>query len=178
MQAYQGEVKVTLWLTVSMSWCQTPLWDMWPDITSCWNVVVLFLCGALSDEDGSTSCSAITQWSESLRTCNHTLLSHLKLPQCRGPGSHIYIPQEQGGPVIPPGTGFPLLSILQLAELRWRYSNPPQPGGPGTLRNRMVQSKSCHDRQSVNQYIPVPSPCGFRSAPNKRTSIGHQEGVH
>jgi hypothetical protein len=31
------------------------LWDLWPDITSCpnvaaWNVVVLFQCGALSDE--------------------------------------------------------------------------------------------------------------------------------
>jgi hypothetical protein len=28
-----------------------------------------------------------------------------------GPGPHIYIPKEQGGPVIPPGTGF-LLSPL------------------------------------------------------------------
>jgi hypothetical protein len=25
-------------------------------------------------------------------------------PQSGGPGSHIYIPQKQGGPVIPPGT--------------------------------------------------------------------------
>jgi hypothetical protein len=24
------------------------------------------------------------------------------------PGACIYIPQEQGGPVIPPGTGYPL----------------------------------------------------------------------
>jgi hypothetical protein len=30
--------------------------------------------------------------------------SHLRLPQPGGPGPHIYIPQEQGGPVIPPGT--------------------------------------------------------------------------
>jgi hypothetical protein len=29
----------------------------------------------------------------------------LRLPQPGEPGSRIYIPQEQGGPVIPPGTG-------------------------------------------------------------------------
>jgi hypothetical protein len=69
-------------------------------------------CGLVSvglplwQEDGSAICSAITQWSESLRTHNHTLLSHLRLSQPGGPGSHIYIPQEQGGPVKPPGIGF------------------------------------------------------------------------
>jgi hypothetical protein len=25
----------------------------------------------------------------------------------RGPGSYMYIPHEQGGPVIPPGSGLP-----------------------------------------------------------------------
>jgi hypothetical protein len=69
------------------------------------------ICGLVSlerplwREDGSAICSVITQWSESLRTRNHTLLSHLRLPQPGGPGSRIYIPQEQGGLVIPPGTG-------------------------------------------------------------------------
>jgi hypothetical protein len=42
-----------------------------------------------------------------------------------GPGLRIYIPQEQGEPVIPPGTGFPFRRLLLLAGLRWRYSNPP-----------------------------------------------------
>jgi hypothetical protein len=37
-----------------------------------------------------------------LRTLNHTLLSCMRLPQLGGPGSRIYIPQEQGGRVIPP----------------------------------------------------------------------------
>jgi hypothetical protein len=38
-----------------------------------------------------------------------SFLGHESLgtPGWRGPGPHIYIPQEQGGPVIPPGTGFP-----------------------------------------------------------------------
>jgi hypothetical protein len=60
------------------------------------------ICGLVSvgrplwGEDGSAICNVITQWSESLRTRNHTLLSHLRLPQSGGPGSCIYIPQEQG----------------------------------------------------------------------------------
>jgi hypothetical protein len=57
-------------------------------------------------EDMSAICSVITQWPESLKTRNHTLLSHLRLPQPGGPGSSLYIPQEKDGPVIPPGTGF------------------------------------------------------------------------
>jgi hypothetical protein len=56
-------------------------------------------------EDGSAICSVITHWSEWRRTRNRTLLSHLRLPKPGGPGSRIYIPQEQFGSVIPPGIG-------------------------------------------------------------------------
>jgi hypothetical protein len=66
---------------------------------------LVYMGRPLRREDGSAICSAITQWSESHRTPNHTLQSHLRLPRPGGPGSRIYIPQEQGGPVIPPGTG-------------------------------------------------------------------------
>jgi hypothetical protein len=59
------------------------------------------------------------------RTRNHILLSHLRLPQPGGPASHIYIPQEQGGTVIPASTGFPFHRLLRLTGLWWRYSNPP-----------------------------------------------------
>jgi hypothetical protein len=48
---------------------------------------------------------AVTLGSKSRTTHDHILLSHLRLPQSGRPGSRIYIPQEQGGPVIPPGTG-------------------------------------------------------------------------
>jgi hypothetical protein len=41
-------------------------------------------------------------------------------------------PQEKGGPVIPPGTGFPFRRLLRLAELRWRYSTPPPHGNCAT----------------------------------------------
>jgi hypothetical protein len=69
---------------VSMSWYRAPLWDLRPDITSCClKIAVLFLWGTLSDERTDLHSHAITQWSESRRTRNHTLLSHLRLPQPR-----------------------------------------------------------------------------------------------
>jgi hypothetical protein len=58
---------------------------------------------------------AVTLGSKSRRTHDHILLSHLRPPQPGGPGSRIYIPQEQGGPVIPPSTGFPFCRLLRLA---------------------------------------------------------------
>jgi hypothetical protein len=50
-----------------------------------------------------------------------------RLLQTGGPSPHIYIPQEQGRPVVPPGTGFPF-RLLRIAGLQWRYSNPPPHG--------------------------------------------------
>jgi hypothetical protein len=49
-------------------------------------------------------------------------------PQPGGPGSCIYIAQEQESLTIIPGTGFPFRRLLRLAGLRWRYSNPPPHG--------------------------------------------------
>jgi hypothetical protein len=43
---------------------------------------------------------AFTLGTKSHRTHDHILLSRLRLPQPGGPGPCIYIPQEQGGPVI------------------------------------------------------------------------------
>jgi hypothetical protein len=56
------------------------------------------------------------------------LLSHFRLSQPGRSGPRIYIPQEQGDPLIPPSTGFPFRRLLLLAGLRWRYSNPPPHG--------------------------------------------------
>jgi hypothetical protein len=50
-------------------------------------------------------------------------VSDSRLPQPGGPGSHIYIPQGQGGPVIPLGTGYPFWRLLRFKGLWWRYSN-------------------------------------------------------
>jgi hypothetical protein len=152
------------------------------------SVCCCLICGLVSvgcplrREDGSAICSVITQWFELRRTRKHTLLSHQRLPQPEGPGSRIYIPQAQGGPVIPPGIGFPLRRLLRLVGLRWRYSNPPPtwwarspfiyPSGTGWSS---PNSKSRYGRRSVNQYVLVPSQRGFRGAPSARITIRHQE---
>jgi hypothetical protein len=68
---------------------------------------------------------AVTLGWKSHRNHGHISLSHLRLPQPGGPSPRIYIPQEQGGPVITPGTGFPFRRLSRLAGLRWGYSNPP-----------------------------------------------------
>jgi hypothetical protein len=96
------------WRSISMSWYRAPLWDLRLYITSCRNVAVWNLLSCFCGSPSLTRrrvCSIPTQWSQSLRTRNHTLLSHLRLPQPGRPGSRIYIPQEQGGPVIHPGAG-------------------------------------------------------------------------
>jgi hypothetical protein len=41
---------------------------------------------------------------------------HWRLPQPGGPCPRIYTPQEQGDPVIPPGTLFPFRRLLLLAR--------------------------------------------------------------
>jgi hypothetical protein len=70
--------------------------------------------------------SAAPLGSESRGTKDHILLSQfLRLPQPGGPGLRIYILQEQGGPDIPPGSGFPFRCLLRLTGLRWRYSILP-----------------------------------------------------
>jgi hypothetical protein len=78
------EVEITLRLAVSMSWYRAPLWDLQPDIISYRNVAVWNLRSCIYWAPSLTRgrvCSVITQWSESLRTRNHALLSHLRLSQ-------------------------------------------------------------------------------------------------
>jgi hypothetical protein len=92
----------------SMSWCRADSGTcdqmLLPVGRLLSKIVVISEGHPLSSEDRCAVYSAITQWSESRRTRNHTLLSHLSLPP-GGPGSRFYIPQELGGPVIPLGTG-------------------------------------------------------------------------
>jgi hypothetical protein len=101
-----------------MSWYRAPLWDMQPVLLPV-GMLLSEICGLVSvgrplwREEWSEICNVITQWSELRRTRNHTLLSYLRLLQPGGPGSHIYIRQERGGPVILPGIGFVFYTILQ-----------------------------------------------------------------
>jgi hypothetical protein len=69
--------------------------------------------------------SAVILRSESHGTHDHILQSQIQDPQPGGPGPHIYIPQEQGGPVIPPGSGIPFCHLLRDTGLWWRCSTSP-----------------------------------------------------
>jgi hypothetical protein len=78
------------------------------------------LCNILSDERVGLSVTIAAgprQCSHSLILAPYFTLSDLRLPQPGGPGSRVYIPQEHGGPVIPPGTGFPVRRLLRVAGL-------------------------------------------------------------
>jgi hypothetical protein len=98
---------------------------------------VIILCNILSDE---WMCLSFTiplagphQRSHSQVRVPRNWLPHFTVsdPRVRQPGApgfHIYIAQEQGGLVIPPGTGFPFRRLLRLAGLRWRCSTPPPHG--------------------------------------------------
>jgi hypothetical protein len=116
--------EVTLRLTVSQSVCLGIEYTCGTCDQILLRVGMLLseICGLVSvgrplwREDGFPICGVISQWSESLRTRNHNLLSRLRLPQPRAPVSRIYIPQEQGGPIVPPGTGFPLRRLLRFAS--------------------------------------------------------------
>jgi hypothetical protein len=85
-------------------------------------------------------------------------VSGSRLPQPGGPEPRIYIPQEQGDPVIPPppGTGFLFRGLLRLAGLRWRYSNPPP-------REKMEAKLELLDDCwfVANQSVLAPSPLGI-----------------
>jgi hypothetical protein len=110
---------------VSTSWCRAHS-GTYDQILLPVGKVLSESCGLVSvgrplwREDGSAICSVITQWSESRKTRNRTLLSHLRHPQSGGPGPRIYIPQEQGGPVIPPGT-----LLLRIQDRRVRVTLRP-----------------------------------------------------
>jgi hypothetical protein len=70
---------------------------------------------------------AVTLESQFRRT-QTICLFHFRLQQPGQPDPRTYIPQEQGGPVIPPGTGFPFLRLIRLVGPRRRYSSPPPHG--------------------------------------------------
>jgi hypothetical protein len=117
----------------SLSWCQTSIWGPRQDFYYCQTVVGLLMWGTLSDERTGllfTIAAGPCQRIHSSVRVPHDSLPHFnvwdsRLPQTGGPGSHIYIPQEQGGPVIPLGIGFHFHHLLRLAGLRWRYLNLP-----------------------------------------------------
>jgi hypothetical protein len=73
--------------------------------------------------------SAATLRLESRGSHDHVLLSQIRDPPKLESQVPVFMsPQEYGGPVTPPGTGFPFCRLIWLAGLRWRYSTPPSHG--------------------------------------------------
>jgi hypothetical protein len=111
------EVEVNLWPTVNRPVCFNV------ELPSGVHDQILFLSDDYEFLDVGHPLSVVRMWlyfacattygplgSKSCRTHDHILLPHLRLPQLGGPGPRIYIPHEQGSPVIPPGTGFPFVA--------------------------------------------------------------------
>jgi hypothetical protein len=124
--------------SASLSWNKASIWGLRPDLYYCQTVACFLMWGALSDERTGlpfTIAAGPRQrshyWVRVPRDSWPSFtVSDSRLPQPGGPGTRIYIPQEQRGTVIPPGTGFSFRRLLRLAGPR---SNPPPRGyGPQT----------------------------------------------
>jgi hypothetical protein len=99
----------------------------------------------------SGPCQSSHSWVEVPQNSRPYFTVSFETHQPEGPGPCIYIPQEQGGPVIPPGTGFPFCRLLRLAGQRWRYSNPPPNGVDMWIKVKVML------RQMVSQYVLMSS---------------------
>jgi hypothetical protein len=80
------------------------------------------MLGALSDERTSllfTIAAGPCQGSHSrvkvMRDSSYFTVSDSGLPEPGGPGPRIYIPQEQSGPIMTTGNGFPFRRLVRLA---------------------------------------------------------------
>jgi hypothetical protein len=101
--------------SASLSRCRAPIWNSWPDFSFLPDKFGFLEVGhPLWWEDGSVIYSFNCFWAftgQSLGGSSPAELGpyftlSLRLPQPGEPGPRIYIPQEQGGPIIPTGTGF------------------------------------------------------------------------
>jgi hypothetical protein len=79
-----------------------------------YNVLVQLLMGFTS---------AVILGAQIRRTLGSNLLSYIRPPTRLGQVAVLVYPEEQGGPLTPPGSGF--LIHRRYAELRLRFSNPP-----------------------------------------------------
>jgi hypothetical protein len=98
--------------SASLSWYQAPIWGLQQDLYY-WSFSGLLMWGALSEERTGLSFTIAAGPCQRNHSCvrvtwdswPYFTFSDSRLPQPGGPGSRIYVPQEQDGPVIPSGTG-------------------------------------------------------------------------
>jgi hypothetical protein len=117
-------------LSAALAWCQAPIWGLRPDFYYCQTVACLLMWGAFSDERTGLSFTIAAgprqrchSWVQVPRdSWPYFTVSDSRLPQPGGPGSRIYIPQEEGDPVIPPGTGLSKLKQPYTSHLLMYYT--------------------------------------------------------
>jgi hypothetical protein len=138
------KVKVMLRPTVSRPVClgvKHPSGAPRADLHYCQTFAGLLMWGALSDERTGLSFTIAAGHRQrshsrvrvSRDSQTYSTILDSRLPQPGGPGVSIYIPQDHGVPVIPPGTGFPFCRLLRLARLRWVFEPASTRGLPGLL---------------------------------------------
>jgi hypothetical protein len=121
---------------ISSSWWQVPWDSRHSNFIFQLALAVIVLCNILSDERIGLSFAIAagprqrshSQVRAPRDSWPHFTVSDSILPETGRPGPRIYIPQEQGGPVIHPGIGFTSRRLLRLAGIRWKYSTPPPHG--------------------------------------------------
>jgi hypothetical protein len=153
-------------LSTLLSWCQVPIWGPKPDFLTVRQLRVCW-CGLPSLMREQVCRLQLLLWPPErfsgmspakIMTIFYCL--RFETPQLGGPGPRTYIPQEQGGPVIPSGTGFPFRRLLRFAGLLWKYSNPPI---RGEYKYRYSESESESEllyywRFTANQFVLAPRP--------------------
>jgi hypothetical protein len=93
----------------------------------------------------------------------HFTVYDSRLPQPGGPGPCIYILPEQGGPVLPPVTGFPFRRLLRLdratvevfdpASIRAQFSTSPN--SSSIVASRIYRTDRVENTASHNSYSNV-----------------------
>jgi hypothetical protein len=92
--------------------------------------------------------------SEYRRAHDHILLfQNRDSPPPGGPGSRIYIPEEERGSVIAPDTGFHFLRLLQFSGLLWIYSTRLHTGYPSPLESLKNLHGSLYELAHVHRIL-------------------------
>jgi hypothetical protein len=116
--------------SASLSWCRAPIWGLQPNFYFRQTFAGLLMWSAISDERTGlpfTVAAGRRHRSHSWvwvpwDSWPYFIVSDLRLPQPGGPGPCIYIPQEQGGPVISPDIGFPFRLFLRQVKVTLRLT--------------------------------------------------------
>jgi hypothetical protein len=159
----QVKAKVTLRLTVSrpvFSWCQAPTWGPRPDfyysqLPVCWRRETSLRRGRVCRLQLLLAfASAVILGSGAHGTRDHILLSQNRdSPKLEDEFPVFISPRNRMTQLYPPGTEFHFRRLLQLAGLRWKYSNPP----PRGHNSNKSESKLGYDRRSVDRRVFVSS---------------------